>query len=196
MGKAAKKIEQGPLAGLKPEMVREWFRITHLGRLIEDKAYLYIRAAKGWSYHAPFAGHDGIQLALGQAFRANKDFLFPYYRDLLTCLAAGLTVDEILLNGLSKDGDVAGGGRHMSNHFAKPEIGIQNVSSCTGNHTLHAVGVARAIKYYESMVSLTPVRERRVRAKVMYTRRSTVPVVKSYRLFLWYRTTALASRCP
>ncbi|MGC6415754.1 MAG: alpha-ketoacid dehydrogenase subunit alpha/beta [Bradymonadia bacterium] len=131
-------------------MVREWFRITHLGRLIEDKAYLYIRAAKGWSYHAPFAGHDGIQLALGQAFRANKDFLFPYYRDLLTCLAAGLTVDEILLNGLSKDGDVAGGGRHMSNHFAKPEIGIQNVSSCTGNHTLHAVGVARAIKYYKS----------------------------------------------
>lgn len=36
----------------------------------------------------------------------------------------------------------------MSNHFAKPSIRIQNVSSCTGNHTLHAVGVARAIKYY------------------------------------------------
>ena len=88
MGKAAKKSDQGPLAGLDADMVREWFRITHLGRLIEDKAYLYIRAAKGWSYHAPFAGHDGIQLALGQAFRANKDFLFPYYRDLLTCLAA------------------------------------------------------------------------------------------------------------
>jgi len=150
VGKAAKKSDQGPLAGLDADMVREWFRITHLGRLIEDKAYLYIRAAKGWSYHAPFAGHDGIQLALGQAFRANKDFLFPYYRDLLTCLAAGLSVDEILMNGLSKDGDVAGGGRHMSNHFAKPEIGVQNVSSCTGNHTLHAVGVARAIKYYES----------------------------------------------
>ena len=59
-----------------------------------------------------------------------------------------MSVDEILLNGLSKDGDVAGGGRHMSNHFAKPEVGIQNVSSCTGNHTLHAAGVARAIKYY------------------------------------------------
>jgi 2-oxoisovalerate dehydrogenase E1 component len=36
----------------------------------------------------------------------------------------------------------------MSNHFAKPEWNIHNVSSCTGNHTLHAVGVARAIKYY------------------------------------------------
>ena len=36
----------------------------------------------------------------------------------------------------------------MSNHFAKPEWNIHNVSSCTGNHTLHAVGVARAIKRY------------------------------------------------
>ena len=36
----------------------------------------------------------------------------------------------------------------MSNHFAKPEWNIQNVSSATGNHTLHAVGTARAIKRY------------------------------------------------
>jgi 2-oxoisovalerate dehydrogenase E1 component len=67
---------------------------------------------------------------------------------MMTGLAAGITPEEIILNGLSKDTDVAGGGRHMSNHFAKPSIGIQNVSSCTGNHSQHAVGVARAIKKY------------------------------------------------
>jgi len=59
-----------------------------------------------------------------------------------------LTPEEIILNGISKAADVAGGGRHMSNHFAKPEWHIQNVSSATGNHTLHAVGVARSIKIY------------------------------------------------
>ena len=37
----------------------------------------------------------------------------------------------------------------MSNHFAKPAWNIHNVSSCTGNHTLHAVGVARAMKRYK-----------------------------------------------
>jgi 2-oxoisovalerate dehydrogenase E1 component len=37
----------------------------------------------------------------------------------------------------------------MSNHFAKPEWNIQNVSSATGNHTLHAAGVARSIKIYK-----------------------------------------------
>lgn len=133
---------------LQPETLIDWFRVTHLGRLLETRAVGYIRKAKGWSYHAPFAGHDGIQLALGKAFRSEQDFLFTYYRDLLTVLAAGMTPEEIILNGLSKAGDVAGGGRHMSNHFAKPAVGIQNVSSCTGNHTLHAVGVARAIKHY------------------------------------------------
>ena len=61
-----------------------------------------------------------------------------------------MTAEEIIFNGISKDTDVAGGGRHMSNHFAKPEWNIHNVSSCTGNHTLHAAGIARAIKTYEA----------------------------------------------
>lgn len=130
------------------ETMIKWYKEIHLGRRLDDKAALYVKMAKGWSYHAPFGGHDGIQLAIGKIFRQKKDFLFPYYRDMLTCLSAGLTVEEILLNGLSKEADVAGGGRHMSNHFAKLSIGIQNVSSCTGNHSLHAVGVARAIKKY------------------------------------------------
>ncbi len=132
------------------EELKRWYQLMHMGRVLDEKAPNYLKQAIGWSYHAPCAGHDGIQLALGLSFRANKDFLFPYYRDLLTCLAAGLTPLEIILNGISKRDDVAGGGRHMSNHFAKPEIGIQNVSSCTGNHALHAVGVARAIKTYGS----------------------------------------------
>ena len=117
---------------------------------IDERAAIYIRRGMGWSYHARCAGHEGIQIALGLSFRAGKDFLFPYYRDTATVIAAGISPYELILNGLSKAGDVASGGRHMSNHFAKPKINIQNVSSCTGNHTLHAVGVARAIKYYKS----------------------------------------------
>lgn len=128
----------------------EWYKLIHQGRLLDDKARNYLRQAKGWSYHASHAGHDGIQVALGLAFRPNKDFMFPYYRDMLTCLAAGVTPYEIILNGLSKAADVASGGRHMSNHFAKISIGIWNVSSATGNHTLHAAGLGRAVKYYDA----------------------------------------------
>jgi 2-oxoisovalerate dehydrogenase E1 component len=120
----------------------------HLARVLDDRAPNFLKQGLGWSYHAPCAGHDAIQLALGMTFRPGRDYLFPYYRDLATCVAAGLTAEEILLNGMSKATDVASGGRHMSNHFAKPEIGIQNVSSCVSNHAQHAAGLGRAIKTY------------------------------------------------
>lgn len=131
------------------ETLRKWLYLMLLGRALDDRAPNYLRQAIGWSYHAPYAGHDGIQLAIGQVFDRNTDHLFPYYRDMLTSISAGLTAEEVILNGISKAGDVAGGGRHMSNHFAKPEWNIHNVSSATGNHTLHAVGVGRAMKYYK-----------------------------------------------
>ena len=130
--------------------LEEWYYLLALSRALDEKAPNYLKQALGWSYHAPAAGHDGIQLAIGQVFDKKADHLFPYYRDLVTNVSAGLTAEEIIYNGISKDLDVAGGGRHMSNHFAKPAWNIHNVSSCTGNHTLHATGVGRAIKKYKS----------------------------------------------
>jgi 2-oxoisovalerate dehydrogenase E1 component len=131
------------------EVLSKWYHLLVLGRSLDNKAPNYLKQAIGWSYHAPYAGHDGIQLAIGQIFNKETDHLYPYYRDLMTNLSAGLTAEEIIYNGISKDTDVAGGGRHMSNHFAKPEWNIHNVSSCTGNHALHATGTGRAFKRYQ-----------------------------------------------
>jgi len=130
------------------ELLEKWFKLMTIGRAIDEKAPNYLKQAIGWSYHAPFAGHDGIQLAVGQHFEKNKDHIYLYYREMLTALSCGMTSEEIILNGISKANDPSSGGRHMSNHFAKPEWNIHSVSSATGNHTLHAVGTARAIKYY------------------------------------------------
>ncbi|MBT6763572.1 MAG: 2-oxoisovalerate dehydrogenase, partial [Prolixibacteraceae bacterium] len=130
------------------ELLEKWFGLMTIGRAIDEKAPNYLKQAIGWSYHAPYAGHDGIQLAVGQHFEKNIDHIFLYYREMLTALSCGITPEEIILNGISKANDPSSGGRHMSNHFAKPEWNIHSVSSSTGNHTLHAVGVARAIKYY------------------------------------------------
>ena len=129
--------------------LESWLNLLILGRMIDERAPNYLKQALGWSYHAPYAGHDGIQLAIGQVFDKKTDHLFPYYRDMLTALSAGMTAEELILNGISKATDLASGGRHMSNHFAKPDWNIHNVSSCTGNHTLHAVGVGRAMKTYK-----------------------------------------------
>ena len=145
-----KKVEQKYSVKKTPKAtLKKWYELMTLGRLLDERAPNYLKQAIGWSYHAPYAGHDAIQLAIGQAFTNGKDHLFPYYRDMLTAISAGLTAEEIILNGISKATDLASGGRHMSNHFAKPAWNIHNVSSCTGNHTLHAVGVARAMKRYK-----------------------------------------------
>jgi 2-oxoisovalerate dehydrogenase E1 component len=130
------------------EVLKKWYHLLTLGRAIDEKAPVYLLQSLGWSFHAPYAGHDGIQLALGQVFTRGEDFLFPYYRDLLTALSAGLTAEEIILNGISKATDLTSGGRHMSNHFSKTEWHIENISSATATQDLHAVGVARAMVYY------------------------------------------------
>ncbi len=142
------KVPKYTVDNVSHDTFKHWYRLMVLGRKLDEKAPNYLKQALGWSYHAPYAGHDAIQLAIGQVFDRKKDHLFPYYRDMLTALSAGITVEEIILNGISKATDIASGGRHMSNHFAKPEWNIHNVSSSTGNHTLHAVGVARAMKRY------------------------------------------------
>jgi len=72
------------------ETLKQWYSLLTLGRMLDERAPNYLKQAVGWSYHAPYAGHDGIQLALGQVFKAREDHLFPYYRDMMTCLSAGL----------------------------------------------------------------------------------------------------------
>ena len=94
------------------ETLGKWYRLMSIGRAIDDKAPNYLKQAIGWSYHAPYAGHDGIQLAVGQVFEKNKDHLFLYYREMLSALSAGMTAEEIILNGISKATDPSSGGRH------------------------------------------------------------------------------------
>ncbi len=131
------------------EVLEKWYYLMTLGRALDEKAPAYLLQSLGWSFHAPYAGHDGIQLAIGQVFTKGEDFLFPYYRDLLTALSAGLTAEEIILNGISKATELTSGGRHMSNHFAKPEWHIEGTASAVASHDQHAVGVARAMVYYQ-----------------------------------------------
>src|SRR5215475_13604237 len=77
------------LPDVSREELKKWYGLMHLGRVLDDKAPNYLMQGLGWSYHAPCAGHDAIQLALGMTFRPGRDYLFPYYRDLTTCVAAG-----------------------------------------------------------------------------------------------------------
>ena len=60
------------------ETLRKWYSLLTLGRAIDDKAPVYLIQSLGWSYHAPYAGHDGIQLAIGQVFEKGVDYENEY----------------------------------------------------------------------------------------------------------------------
>jgi len=90
------------LPDVSREELKKWYGVMHLGRVLDDKAPNYLKQGLGWSYHAPCAGHDAIQLALGMTFRTGRDYLFPYYRDLTTCLAAGLTAVRVPIRPCSR----------------------------------------------------------------------------------------------
>ena len=138
------------------ELLKKWYYLMTLGRALDEKAPAYLLQSLGWSFHAPYAGHDGIQLAIGQVFTKGEDFLFPYYRDMLTALSAGMTAEELILNGISKATDPGSGGRHMSNHFAKPEWHIENISSATGTHDLHAAANLLHPRALSTKLSMVP----------------------------------------
>ena len=87
------------------ELLKKWYYQMTLGRALDEKAPANLMQSLGWSFHAPYAGHDGIQLAIGQVFTKGEDFLIPYYRDMLTALSAGMTAEELILNGISKATD-------------------------------------------------------------------------------------------
>ena len=83
-------------------LLRKWFYLMTLGRAIDEKSSLLFIAISRLVLSCPYAGHDGIQLAMGQVFDKDTDFLFPYYRDMLAVLSAGMTAEEIILNGISQ----------------------------------------------------------------------------------------------
>ena len=63
------------------ETLRRWYYLLYLGRLLDEKAPSYLLQSIGWQFHASNAGHDGIQLAIGQTFQRGKDHHFGSRND-------------------------------------------------------------------------------------------------------------------
>lgn len=69
------------------QTLRKWYHLMTLGRALDEKAPAYLLQSLGWSYHAPYAGHDGIQLAIGQVLLLVRTIfsLLPGYAHCAFC---------------------------------------------------------------------------------------------------------------
>ena len=64
----AKNSEKSNTSTVSAEQLKDWYKTLRLSRALDERAPNYLKQAIGWSYHAPCAGHDAIQLAIGHIF--------------------------------------------------------------------------------------------------------------------------------
>ncbi|MDC0358219.1 dehydrogenase E1 component subunit alpha/beta [Oligoflexia bacterium] len=110
-------------------------------RLIDDKIIILYKQNK-CHFQISVAGHETVQAAAAQVFNLEKDWFFPYYRDLALCVGVGMTAKELMLNALNKEDDPNSHGRQMPEHFGHKRLRIVSQSSPTGTQLTQAVGVA------------------------------------------------------
>ncbi len=119
-------------------------RIMLLSRNIDNKAMNLLRQGKTY-FHIAGAGHEAIQTAVGLSLDPNKDWLYPYYRDLAVILSAGIKPLEFFLQCFAKEDDPATGARQLPCHWSSKKLNIPTQSSPTGTQFLNAVGTALAM---------------------------------------------------
>ena len=133
----------GKSVQLSKEEALKALRLMLLGRTIDTKAMNLLRQGKTF-FHIAGSGHEAIQVATGLALNPNKDWFFPYYRDVALNQAIGVTPYDFFLQCFAKDDDPSSGGRQLPCHWGHPNINLPSQSSPTGTQFLQAVGAALA----------------------------------------------------
>lgn len=128
---------------LSVEDLKIALKLMLLSREIDQKAMNLLRQGKTF-FHIAAAGHEAIQTAVGMNLNPQKDWMFPYYRDLTLVLTAGVTAKEFFLQCFAKAEDPSSGGRQLPCHYGHPSIKLPSQSSNTGTQFLQAVGTALA----------------------------------------------------
>ncbi|MEO8027966.1 MAG: dehydrogenase E1 component subunit alpha/beta [Bryobacteraceae bacterium] len=133
---------------LQREDLLHAFRIMYLSRRIDDREILLKRQQRIY-FQISGAGHEAISAAAAAVLRPGHDWFYLYYRDRACCLMAGVSAEQMLLQAVGADADLASGGRQMPSHWGSPEHNIVSVSSPTGTQFLQAVGCAHANRYLD-----------------------------------------------
>lgn len=131
--------------GLTDEDLLRMYRTVALARAVDERMWILNRAGR-----IPFVisgqGHEGAQVGIAWPLERRKDWIAPFYRSIATCLAFGMTAQDILMAQYAKAADPSSGGRQMPGHYGNVENNLLSLSSPVATQMLHAVGIALAAK--------------------------------------------------
>ena len=133
------------LNGLSKSVLLNSLKNMLTARTIDNKAMNLLRQGKTF-FHIAGAGHEAVQTVTGMMLDPEKDWLFPYYRDIALVLSVGFTPKDFFLQCFAKGDDPSGGGRQLSCHWGSSKINLPAQSSPTGTQFLNAVGCALSIR--------------------------------------------------
>jgi len=129
---------------LNNELLVKALNIMYTARSIDSKAMNFLRQGKTF-FQISGSGHEAIQTAVGLSLDPNKDWLFPYYRDLAVVLCAGITPYDFFLQCFAKADDPSSGAKQLPCHWGNKDMNLPTQSSPTGTQFLNAVGAALSI---------------------------------------------------
>jgi 2-oxoisovalerate dehydrogenase E1 component subunit alpha len=131
--------------GLTDDDLLSMYRTVALARAVDERMWILNRAGR-----IPFVisgqGHEGAQVGIAWPLERKKDWIAPFYRSIATCLAFGMTAQDILMAQYAKAADPSSGGRQMPGHYGNAENNLVSLSSPVATQMLHAVGIALAAK--------------------------------------------------
>ncbi|MDE2765118.1 MAG: thiamine pyrophosphate-dependent dehydrogenase E1 component subunit alpha [Chloroflexota bacterium] len=132
---------------LGPEDLLDLYAAMVRVRALDERVWILNRQGKA-AIVASCQGHEAAQLGSVWALRkhAAAHFCFTYYRDMGVCVAQGLTMREVMLGFLAKEGEPISRARQFPLHGADVGRGFMNLSNVVGSHVPEAVGWALAAK--------------------------------------------------
>lgn len=129
-------------------LLRQLYRDLRRARRVDEELPTLLATGKT-SFYMQVAGHEAAQVALAQALRPGKDWVFPYYRDTALVLGLGLPLVEFLAQLMATRADPSKG-RQMPHHPSSRALNIFSVASTIASHIPPAAGTALGAKLKRS----------------------------------------------
>ncbi len=134
LNEESKIVDELPASLSEPKHLIQLYRWMVLNRLFDTKAIALQRTGKLGTYPSA-RGQEAVFVGIGDALQKD-DIFVPYYRDVATLIQRGVLLKEILLYW---GGDERGNAFQSDNNDFAYSVPI-------GTQTLHAAGVATALK--------------------------------------------------
>ncbi len=135
-----------PERGIVPDaMVIDLYEKMLTAYYIEERMKIFVRQGK-CSFHASTRGHEKLQIGATLLLKPRYDWFFTYYREKAIAVGLGMSIRDIFLGMLNREGDPNSNGRNMPEHFSSRELRLVSMTACTGTQFLPAVGMAKAIR--------------------------------------------------